>query len=41
VEGELLSVVSSWRDTLEDHEVLALLRRCNATGEALRRTPDH
>jgi hypothetical protein len=32
---ELLSVVSSWRDTLND-EILALLRRYNATGRALR-----
>jgi hypothetical protein len=33
---ELLAIVGSWRDTLDDAEVLALLRRYNATGRALR-----
>jgi hypothetical protein len=35
-EPELLSIVGSWRDTLDDTEVLALLRRYNDTGRALR-----
>jgi hypothetical protein len=35
-EPELLSIVGSWRDTLEGAEVLALLHRYNATGKALR-----
>jgi hypothetical protein len=34
---ELLSVVGSWRDTLDDAEVLALLREYNATGKVLLR----
>jgi hypothetical protein len=33
---ELLSIVGSWRDTLDDAEVLALLQRYNAMGRALR-----
>jgi hypothetical protein len=36
---ELLSIVGSWRDTLDDVEVLALLRRYNSTGKALRPRP--
>jgi hypothetical protein len=31
---ELLSVVSSWRDTLEDREVLTLLRTTTPDGES-------
>jgi hypothetical protein len=34
---ELLSIVGSWRDTLRDAEVLALLREYNATGRTLHR----
>ena len=34
---ELLSIVGSWRDTLPDAEVLALLREYNATGGTLHR----
>jgi hypothetical protein len=33
---ELLSIVGSWRDTINDAEVFALLRRYNSTGKALR-----
>jgi len=32
---ELLAIIGSWRDTLPDDEVLALLRDYNATGKAL------
>jgi hypothetical protein len=35
-EKELLAIVGSWRDTLPVREVLAVLRRYNATGKALR-----
>jgi len=34
---ELLSVIGSWRDTLDDAEVLTMLRDYNATGKALHR----
>jgi hypothetical protein len=34
---DLLSIVGSWRDTLDDAEVLSLLREYNATGKALHR----
>lgn len=34
---ELLSIVGSWRDTLDDAEVLSLLREYNATGRVLHR----
>jgi hypothetical protein len=36
-EPELLAIVGSWRDTLDDWEVLSLLREYNATGRALHR----
>jgi hypothetical protein len=32
---ELLAVVGSWRDTLDDDEILAHLRSFNATGKVL------
>jgi hypothetical protein len=32
---ELLSIVGSWRDTLDDAEVLSMLREYNATGKVL------
>lgn len=32
---ELLAIIGSWRDTLEDHEILQLLREFNATGRVL------
>jgi hypothetical protein len=32
---ELLAVVGSWRDTLDDTEILALLREYNRTGRVL------
>jgi hypothetical protein len=35
-EEELLSIVSSWGDTLDEAEILELLRHYNATGRALR-----
>jgi hypothetical protein len=38
-EPELLSIVGSWRDTLEDSEVLALLQRYNATWRFLHQRP--
>jgi hypothetical protein len=31
----VLAIVGSWRDTLSDEEVLAMLREYNATGKAL------
>ena len=34
---ELLAIIGSWRDTLPDAEVLALLRGYNATGRMLHR----
>jgi hypothetical protein len=34
---ELLSIIGSWRDTLSDEEVLALLWDYNATGRTLHR----
>ncbi len=34
---ELLSIIGSWRDTLDDAEVLSLLREYNATGRLLHR----
>jgi hypothetical protein len=34
---DLLSIVGSWRDTLDDVEVLALLRAYNTTGKVLHR----
>jgi hypothetical protein len=36
-EAELLAVVGSWRDTLSDREVLALLREYNAGRPTLHR----
>jgi hypothetical protein len=33
----LLSIVGSWRDTLDDAEVLSMLREYNETGQVLRR----
>jgi hypothetical protein len=33
----LLSIVGSWGDTLDDAEVIALLREYNATGQVLHR----
>ena len=33
----LLSIIGSWGDTLNEEEVLALLREYNATGEVLHR----
>ncbi len=36
-EAELLAIVGSWRDTLDDGEVLSMLREYNATGKALNR----
>jgi hypothetical protein len=35
---ELLSIVGSWRDTMPDAEVLALLREYNTTEQAPQRT---
>jgi hypothetical protein len=35
-EPTLLSIVSSYGDTLDDKEILALLQEYNATGEVLR-----
>jgi hypothetical protein len=32
---ELLAVVGSWRDTLDDAEILALLKEYNRTGRVL------
>jgi hypothetical protein len=34
---ELLSIVGSWRDTLDDHEVLSLLRDYNSGRPTLHR----
>jgi hypothetical protein len=34
---ELRAIVGSWRDTLDDAEVLALLREFNTTGRMLHR----
>jgi hypothetical protein len=34
---ELLAIVGSWRDTLNDAEVLSMLREYNATGRVLHR----
>jgi hypothetical protein len=34
---ELLAVVESWRDTLNDEEILAHLRSFNRTGKVLHR----
>jgi hypothetical protein len=34
---ELLAIVGSWRDTLDDAETLSMLREYNATGRALHR----
>jgi len=34
---ELLAIIGSWRDTLPDAEVLALLRQWNATGRVMHR----
>jgi hypothetical protein len=34
---ELLAIVGSWRDTLDDAEVLSMLREYNATGKTLHR----
>ena len=34
---ELLAIIGSWRDTLPDAEVLALLREWNATGRVMHR----
>ena len=34
---ELLAVVGSWRDTLDDAEILALLKEYNRTGKVLHR----
>jgi len=36
-DAELLAIVGSWGDTLEDADVLALLRDYNATGKTLHR----
>jgi hypothetical protein len=36
-DAELLAIVGSWRDTLDDGEVLSMLREYNATGRALHR----
>ncbi len=36
-EAELLAIVGSWRDTLDDGEVLSMLREYNAAGKALNR----
>ncbi len=35
-DAELLSIIGSWRDTLDDAEILSLLREYNATGKTLR-----
>ena len=35
-EPDLLSIVGSWGDTLDDEEVLALLKEYKATGQVLR-----
>jgi len=35
---ELLAIVGSWRDTLDDAEVLAMRREYNETGKTLHRT---
>jgi hypothetical protein len=35
---ELLSIVSSYGDTLDDEEILALLQEYNATGQVLHRS---
>jgi hypothetical protein len=41
VDQELLAVVGSWGDTLDDAEILALLRGYNRTGRVLqKRRPD-
>jgi hypothetical protein len=34
---ELLAIVGSWRDMLDDAEVLTMLREYNATGRVLHR----
>jgi hypothetical protein len=34
---ELLSIIGSWGDTLDDAEILRLLREYNATGRVLHR----
>jgi hypothetical protein len=34
---ELLAIFGSWRDTLDDAEVLSMLREYNATGRVLHR----
>ncbi len=36
-DAELLSIVGSWGDTLDEAEVLSMLREYNATGKALSR----
>jgi hypothetical protein len=34
---DLLAIVGSWRDTLDDAQILALLQEYNATGRVLHR----
>jgi hypothetical protein len=36
-DAELLAIVGSWCDTLDDAQVLSMLREYNATGRALHR----
>jgi hypothetical protein len=36
-EPELLAVVGSWRDTLDDADILAMLQEYNGTGRVLHR----
>jgi len=36
-DAELLAIVGSWRDTLDDRGVLSMLREHNSTGKALHR----
>jgi hypothetical protein len=36
-DAELLAIVGSWRDTLDDRDVLSLLKEYNAAGRVLRR----
>jgi hypothetical protein len=39
-DAELLAIVGSWRDTLDDVAVLSMLREYNATGRVLHRHND-
>jgi hypothetical protein len=36
---EFLSIISDWRDTLDDEEVLWMLREYNSSGKVLRPPP--